>query len=162
METDATPELLSFYALLENAFPETGTAVFFDESKSSYLNELRGLHFNGQDWRLVDFPDNENDSMGAAFGLLHESSQLYYLAAFMRESIIDPYYQKECLHFLRNYARPDGLMAQMTPYQRESIVWYCDLIEKQVAELPMMERLSYAAELMGTKHIRNVIRNTTW
>lgn len=162
MDPDVTPELLSFYALLENAFPETGTAVFYDESKSAYLNELRAVHFNGQDWRLVNFPEDENDSMGAAFGLLHEASQLYYLAAYMRESIIDPYYQKECLNYLKSYSRPDGLMSQMNPYQRESIVWYCDLIEKQVSELPMMDRLGYAVELMATKHIRNVIRNTTW
>ena len=57
-ELDENPELTTFFALLENAFPETSVQVGFHESKEAYLNELRGLLFTGQDWRTVDFPEN--------------------------------------------------------------------------------------------------------
>ena len=53
-DNESSAELISFYALLENAFPVTSFEVGFEESNESYLNEMRGLLFNGQDWRAVD------------------------------------------------------------------------------------------------------------
>ena len=162
-EKESSPELTSFYALLENAFPATSCDVQFDESNESYLNEIRGLLFNGQNWRNVDFPDNENDGVSPAFDLLHDSSKLYYIAAYMRESIIDSYYQATCLTQLKKFARvPGGLLGVMDAYQRESVVWYCDLVEKQINSLSMMDRLEYVVDTMTCKFLRNTIRNTVW
>ncbi len=160
---ESSAELVSFYALLENAFPSTSIEVSFDESNESYLNEMRGLLFNGQDWRTVDFPDNENDAVSPAFDLLHDSSKLYYIAAYMREAAIDIYYQATCLAQLKKFARmPGGLLSQMDAYQRESVVWFCDLAENQINSLPMMERLNYVVDTMTAKFLRNLIRNTLW
>jgi hypothetical protein len=162
-EHESSPELTSFYALLENAFPATSIEVGFDESHESYLNEIRGLLFNGQDWRTVDFPDNENDAVSPAFDLLNDASKIYYMAAYMRESVIDPYYQATCLAQLKKFARvPGGLLGSMDAYQRESVVWFCDLVEKMINNLPMMERLNYVVDTMTTKSLRNTIRNTIW
>jgi hypothetical protein len=162
-EHESSPELTSFYALLENAFPANSIEVGFEESNESYLNEIRGMLFNGQDWRMVDFPDNENDGVCPAFDLLHDASKIYYIAAYMRESVIDPYYQATCLAQLKKFARvPGGLFFSMDAYQRESVVWYCDLVEKMINSLPMMERLNYVVDTMSAKFLRNTIRNTIW
>jgi len=162
-EAEETKELVEFYQLLENAFPATSMNVGFEESHESYLNELRTMLFNGLDWRLTDFPDNENDSIDAAFNLLDGTSKLYYIAAYMRESIIDSYYQTGCLNQLKSFARvPGGLFERMDPYQRESVVWYCDMVEAQVNELPFMSRIEFAVNILAVKSIRNTIRNTVW
>lgn len=162
-EPEVTPELLSFYSLLENAFPQHEVTVAATESSEMYLNELQRVHFGGQDWRLVDFPEFENDSMEAAFSLLDDRAKLYYIAAFMREAIIDPYYQVQCFGVLKSFLKgPERLMAQLDAYQRESIVWFCDMVEKQIGELPMLERISCAADLMSAKYIRSAIRDTVW
>jgi hypothetical protein len=160
---ESTTDLVTFYALLENAFPANSIEVGFDESRESYLNEIRGLLFNGQDWRAVDFPDNENDAVAPAFDLLHDDSKLYYIASYMREAAIDIYYQASCLAQLKKFAHmPGGLLGRMDPYQRESVVWFCDLVEAQINSLPMMERLEYAVDTMTAKYLRNTIRNTLW
>ena len=163
IEEESSPELLSFYTLLEKAFPLTSIEVGFVESNEMYLNEIRGRYFNGFDWRLTDFPPEENDGVEPAFDLLDGSSKIYYIAAYMRESIIDPYYRQGCLNHLKTFARmPDGLFTRMDAYQRESVVWYCDLFEKEIGELSMMDRLGYAMETLALKHIKNTIRNTVW
>lgn len=160
---ESSRELVTFYSLLENAFPATSIEVGYRDSNESYLNEIRGLLFNGQDWRKVDFPDNENDAVSPAFDLLNDESKLYYIAAYMREAAIDIYYQATCLSQLKVFAQtPNGLLGQMDAYQRESIVWFCDLAEKQINSLPMMERLEYVVDTMNLKHLRNTIRNTLW
>ena len=163
LEEESSPELISFYALLENAFPLKSIEVGETESNEMYLNEIRLRYFNGQDWRLVDFPDDENDGVEPAFDLLDGSSKIYYIAAYMRESIIDPYYRSGCLNHLKTFARvPNGLFTRMDAYQRESVVWYCDMIEKEINSLSMMDRLGMAMETMALKQIRNTIRNTVW
>ena len=85
------------------------------------------------------------------------------IAAYMRESIIDSYYRSGCLSYLRSFGNgPTGLFSRMDAYQRESVVWYCDMIEKEISSLPMMDRLSYAMEIISLKQVRNSIRNTAW
>lgn len=163
LEEESSPELLSFYTLLENAFPLHSVEVGAAESPEMYLNEIRLRYFNGQDWRLVDFPPEENDGVEPAFQLLDGTSKIYYIAAYMRESIIDSYYRSGCLSYLRSFGNgPTGLFSRMDAYQRESVVWYCDMIEKEISRLPMMDRLSYAMEIISLKQVRNSIRNTAW
>jgi hypothetical protein len=150
IEEESSPELLSFYTLLEKAFPLTSIEVGFIESNEMYLNEIRARYFNGLDWRLTDFPAEENDGVEPAFDLLDNSSKIYYIAAYMRESIIDPYYRPGCLNYLKTFSRvPDGQFSRMDSYQRESVVWYCDFIEKEINTLPFMDRFGYAMEIFG-------------
>ena len=162
IDEETTPELLSFYSLLENSFPLKSVEAGSAESNEMYLNEIRLRLFNGQDWRLVDFPDDENDGVEPAFEILDGTTKLYYIAAYMRESIIDPYYRSGCLHHLKSFSNPGGLFSRMDAYQRESVVWYCDMIEKEINGLPMMERLSYAMDIISLKQVRNTIRNIVW
>ncbi len=162
-ELDENSELTTFFALLENAFPETSVQVGFHESNEAYLNELRGILFTGQDWRSVDFPENENDHVVDAFQMLDGTSKMYYIAAYMREAILDPFYQSGCLTHLRSFCNiPGGIFSRMTPYQRESAVWFCEAVEKQINNLPMMERLGQAMDSIAAKHIKNTVRNTLW
>lgn len=155
--------MIQFYSLLENAFPQDSVVVQPKESSESYVNEIRGLYFNGQNWRSIDLPEDENDAIEPAFDLLDDYSKMYYIAAYMRESIVDPYYIAGCLTQLRHFSGPDNLiLGRMTPYQRESIVWYCDLVEQHFASLPMMERIAHGMDIITTKSLRSQIRNTLW
>ncbi len=114
LEEESSPELLSFYTLLENAFPDHSVEVGAAESPEMYLNEIRLRYFNGQDWRLVDFPPEENDGVEPAFQLLDGTSKVYYIAAYMRESIIDPFYRSGCLVYLRSFGNGStGLFSRM-------------------------------------------------
>ena len=163
LEEESSPELLSFYTLLDNAFPLTMITVGYRESQEAYANEVLLKHFNGQDWRLVDFPDNENSFIVEAFEMLDGTSKLYYIAAYMRESIIDSYYQSGCLSHLRSFCNvPGGLLSRMDAYQRESIIWYLDMVEEEINSMGMMDRLAHAVDTISAKHIRNTIRNTVW
>ncbi len=157
-----SPELIQFHALLENAFPEHSVVVQPLESAESYLNEVRNLNFNGQDWRLVEFPEDESDAIAPAFDLLDNEAKKYYIAAYMRESVVDPYYQPGCLMHLKSFAREGGMLSQMTPYQRESVVWYCEQVEEQINELGMMDRIGRGVDLVTVKWLKGLIRNTVW
>ena len=163
LDEESSPELLSFYTLLDNAFPLTFITVGYRESQESYVNEIVLKNFNGQNWRAVDFPDDENSFIVEAFEMLDGTSKLYYIAAYMRESIIDPYYQSGCLTHLRSFCNmPGGLFSRMDAYQRESVIWYIDMVEELINSMGMMDRLGHAMDTLASKHIRNTIRNTIW
>ena len=93
-----------FVRFLVESFPEKpiGPCAIGPDANTFAIRFIED-YFREKSWPAVQFPD-ESYLAFEAFVHLSKESRIYYLPAYMRNSIENPYYESGCLYFLGLHA----------------------------------------------------------
>jgi len=90
-----------YYLFLREKFPaEPANLRLHEPVENTFVHSFLETVFRGTPWPEVSFPD-ESYLVFDAFLCMESESQIYYLPAYMQNSLENPYYESGCLYVLK-------------------------------------------------------------